>query len=198
MVLKYKQACIFWNGKERFFKLKTENRDTELKILTEWISGQLGEGVVGETCHDWTTKGLNGTAPVSYCPRTWSCLSHICEPQSFSRPREPSTCPSRCFLNLPRGMGEPFWTWNQQALLNRLPSTVSCPKCKVIFACWTFEYTLTLRSCVAFEVPKLSEFFFQCHNYPRFPFLRTPTRSLYLTPRIQRIEYNIMTLLKTW
>ena len=38
MVLKYKQVYIFWNGKEKFFKLKTENRDTELKTLTEWIS----------------------------------------------------------------------------------------------------------------------------------------------------------------
>ena len=41
MVLKYKQVCIFWNGKEIFFKLKTKNRDTELKTLTEWISEQI-------------------------------------------------------------------------------------------------------------------------------------------------------------
>ena len=41
MVLKYKQVYIFWNGKEKIFELKTENRDTELKTLTEWISGQI-------------------------------------------------------------------------------------------------------------------------------------------------------------
>ena len=41
MVLKYKQVCSFWNGKEKFFELMIENRDTELKTLTEWISGQI-------------------------------------------------------------------------------------------------------------------------------------------------------------
>ena len=31
---------MFGNRKEKNFELKTENRDTELKTLTEWISGQ--------------------------------------------------------------------------------------------------------------------------------------------------------------
>ena len=37
MVLKYKQVYMFGNRKEKIFKLNTENRDTELKTLTEWI-----------------------------------------------------------------------------------------------------------------------------------------------------------------
>ena len=32
--------------KKNFFKLKTENRDTELKTLMEWISGQMVSGII--------------------------------------------------------------------------------------------------------------------------------------------------------
>ena len=31
---------------EKKFKLKTENRDTELKTLTEWISGQINNSLL--------------------------------------------------------------------------------------------------------------------------------------------------------
>ena len=41
----YKHVYRFYNRKEKNFKLKTLNRDRELKTSPAWISGQLAEFV---------------------------------------------------------------------------------------------------------------------------------------------------------